>query len=110
MNKLRKLVKRVTEVVQYERLYGWQVGLNKGELHGLTTWHFSALLIPPGRGSTEQDWKRLGQMVTTVQKAAGITFEPKKLEASPNAVQHFAWVVGPDGSPPTSRAEDLEAT
>ena len=92
MNKLRALIKRISAEPRFERLYGWQVGLSKGVVGDLDQWHFSAILIPKGRSSTNKDWTRLGKMVGFVEKTAGLITEPQTIKADPNAVQHFVWM------------------
>ncbi len=94
MNKLRRIVNCASDTIQYIRLYGWQVGVSKDRVGDRDKWHFSAILFPHGRGSTTEDWDRLGKMVAVVQTEAGLTGEPvtNAETAAPDAVQHFIWL------------------
>lgn len=50
-------------------------------------WHFSGMLYPRGRGSTEKDWKWIGTMVGYLSGPA----EPMFWPTNPNEPHHWSW-------------------
>ena len=74
--------------------WGWTFGLNRGSPLG---WMFSAKLYPPGRGSTNADWERIGRVVALVSGATGYcgAEPPDPMTPSettpPNATHYWAW-------------------
>lgn len=78
-----------TDSIVFRVVHGWEFGLSfvGGE------WHFSAVLHPRGRGSTEGDWEYLGR----VARAAGAPVDPVVPipETNPNAVHHWHWKAAP---------------
>ena len=51
-------------------------------------WMFSAKLFPPGRSSTEADWKYLGMMVAAVVRSPKV---PATISNTPGGAHYWAW-------------------
>lgn len=82
---------------------GWSLLLGIHRHDGVEHWHFSALLWPQGRSSTEDDWIRIGRVAGALAAASGhppdVQVDPlTPVETTPvNAVHHWVW--HSDGSP-----------
>lgn len=77
---------------------GWSVILTRhlrAEAHepGQECWHFSAMLYPGRRSSSEGDWAMLGRLMAHVQHVLKHDTQPQMLDerTNPNAAQHFIW-------------------
>jgi hypothetical protein len=82
----------------------WSLMLGIHRHDGIEHWHFSAMLFPKGRSSTEQDWEDLGYLIAGVVGRSGYPTNGPDVHpltpfetTNPNSVHHWAWHT--DGTP-----------
>ena len=76
----------------------WSLMLGIHLHDGIEHWHFSAMLFPKGRSSTERDWENLGYLSAGIVGLSGYPTDGPKVDpltpfetTPPNAVHHWAW-------------------
>jgi|GEM_PF-2693563 hypothetical protein len=80
----------------------WEFLLSSSGPGEIQKWAFSAMLFPRGRGSTEQDWRRLHHWTEALGIPQGSEVG-KTIEATPNAVHKWVWVqVAKTATPPAN--------
>ena len=84
LDKLREWVKQASACV----VGGWEFLLSRAEYEDkVIHWHLSALLYPKGRGSSEEDWRFVGQVAAYL----GAPKEPMIVPEDPNRTIHWHW-------------------
>lgn len=80
-----------------DTIVGWQVILSIDTfIDGASHHHGSAMLVPKGRSSDEEDWKNLGKIVArSGAPAPEGTSMPFSLSDDPNMPQHWYWFTEP---------------
>lgn len=73
---------------------GWNVKLSAQEAGSHLCWNGSALLVPSGRSSTEEDWAVLGRIVALTgapKEAMSQISEQIAAGLAPNRPHHWVW-------------------
>jgi hypothetical protein len=86
----------------------WEFLLSHGSV--VPMWGFSASLYPSGRGSTENDWKRLGLWAHAVGVPDGDREIGRTIDTVPNAVHKWMWMESEESAGAKPSSSHVEAS